>query len=400
MEITLNDWLGKAETMGREAVAQKMLRMQILVEKVSEATGLQRAAVQEMRDALDASRKRADRKPKEKLPTPSEAFELYCSLSDIVALTADLPARGIPSAKGLAASVYASGQELMERCGGDWWRQIQAEAEELAGKQTLLDPIPFFLTFRGEKALLSRLLQAITGKKQVKVKKLSMDLQYQVFDGRGKLVLDCNAMDAAGNTYNVDPQTDDEEANDGRALAHIALLSAKGPSVGLGTEKPHEIWSIFLCSGDPKEEGKVLDYQGFAKYRRKSLANIAYLSSGVARELAQHDSGWQDPQGEIELERWQDLLRWGCNLAVQSADEIHADDKLRQAAAAVLDANTESGQSVLVEELLRWYAKAYIQGKKEVAKNLFKMELSEMVVCMATGLDSETVHKVKVSLDD
>ncbi len=227
-----------------------------------------------------------------------------------------------------------------------------------------------------------------------------MDLSYQVWYGKGKLVLDCNAMDAVGNTYNIDPQTDAEETNDGRALGHIAFLNVEGPGVGLGTAKPHEIRSIFLCSGDPKEKGELLDYQGFAEDRGKFLGNIAYLSSGVALELSQNEAGWQSPQDGIQLERWRDLLRWGRNLAVQCADEIHADDKLRQAAAAVLDANTESGLSLLTGELLRWYAKAYIQGKKEVAKNLFKMDLSEMIVCLATGLDSETVRKVKASLAD
>ncbi len=400
MEIALNEWLGRAETMGREAVARKMLRMQILVEKVSEATGLQRAAVQEMRDALAASREDKNRNPKGKLPTPDEAFDLYCKFADIVDLATELPARGIASAEDLAASLCASSQEMMERYGGEAWGRLKAEAEELAKRQTLLDPIPFFLTFRGEKALLSRLLQAITGKRQLKIKKLSMGLSYQVWYGKGRLVLDCNAMDAAGNTYNIDPQTDAEEANDGRALGHIAFLNVEGPGVGLGTAKPHEIWSIFLCSGDPKEKGELLDYRGFAEDRGKFLGNIAYLSSGVARALTEKNAGWQSPQDGIQLERWQDLLRWGCNLAAQSADEIHADDKLRQAAAAVLDANAESGQSLLTEELLRWYAKAYIQGKKEAAKNLFEMDLSEMIVCLATGLDGETVRKVKASLDD
>ena len=33
-------------------------------------------------------------------------------------------------------------------------------------------------------------------------------------------------------------------------------------------------------------------------------------------------------------------------------------------------------------------------------RKLFKIDLSEMIVCLATGLDGETVRKVKASLDD
>ena len=53
----------------------------------------------------------------------------------------------------------------------------------------------------------------------------------------------------------------------------------------------------------------------------------------------------------------------------------------------------------MARELLRGYVKACSKGNEEAAKNILKVDLSEMVVCMATGPDSETVYKGKAFLD-
>ena len=69
--------------------------------KVSEAAGMQRTAVQKMRDKLDASRRNADGNPKGELPTPADAFDLYSKLSAVPGLAAGLPAQGLRLRRGL-----------------------------------------------------------------------------------------------------------------------------------------------------------------------------------------------------------------------------------------------------------------------------------------------------------
>ncbi len=182
------------------------------------------------------------------------------------------------------------------------------------------------------------------------------------------------------------------------AINRIALMRVEWESIGLGPEKPREVWDITLSSGDPKEEGQLLYHQTFGDDEGKPIVHMAYLSCGVARDLAQNDNARQNPQDGIDLQRWQDLLQWGVNLGVHNADEVQSDDELKQCVSRIPGAATEDGVRALAEELLRWYGSAYTKGMEVVATNLLVMGLSSISVAMITDLDDRTICRLEDSL--
>lgn len=343
----------------------------------------------------------------------NQALSMARVLVQALAVVVFLASLGATAAGVLSPQIRALIDWLLMTCRDENLPKVMDIVRENSQYKSLLHDVPFRIVFKDQYGLVARLLEAITGKKNITIERLYMQLNFQLKDGARGYILDCLAIDTNGVRYNMEPQIDSSEANDGRALGHLGRVILDAQAEGLDSSKTPEVWIIFLTKATHMNTGKVLYEQTVGQLRNSPLAHIVYYSCGLASKHAKNADDWNTPDEGIDLERWHDLLRWGSDIVTENNDEIY-DDELRNRKKFMMDREGEwSNMEVVLASWLQQQIEekmaannAVVEKAKAEAKNAKKAQAEEIAKTMIingatrpyvikmTGLDSVIVNQV------